>query len=222
MNAASMLSGRRPLALIAVLFAITVWRCYSPDAFGTLHDDTLLTVSAKSLAEGQGYRIASWPGAPAQTKYPPLYPLLVSAVWRLSADFPANLPAIHGIAVLGGFAYLAGCWVWLSMRCASRLQALILASICALHPVVAYLSASALTDIPFAAFFLWGALLGERALAPDRRGSRRTAAAATSSGWPLACWLRLPCSRALWGSRLPSGSRSLGRAPRMRGRPGCR
>ena len=47
-------------------------------SFGDLHDDSLYYVSAKSLADGGGYRIESLPGEPAQTKYPPLYPLLLS------------------------------------------------------------------------------------------------------------------------------------------------
>ena len=39
---------------------------------------------AKSIAEGHGHSIPSLPGAPAQTKYPPLFPMLLSIVWWIS------------------------------------------------------------------------------------------------------------------------------------------
>jgi hypothetical protein len=59
--------------------------------FGFLLDDALYHTVGKSLASGGGHRIESLPGAPAQTKYPPLYPLILSAVWRAAPDFPAHL-----------------------------------------------------------------------------------------------------------------------------------
>ncbi len=57
---------------------------------GALGDDGIYTVTAQSLARGQGYRIASLPGEPLQKKYPILYPLVLSAIWRMAPDFPAN------------------------------------------------------------------------------------------------------------------------------------
>ena len=71
--------------------------------FAYLHDDGILFVSAQSLATGHGYRIPSLPENPAQTKFPPLYPLYLSMVWRINPAFPGNL-------ALGSF----GCWVALA------------------------------------------------------------------------------------------------------------
>ena len=56
-----------------------------------MHDDALNWTTAKSLASGSGYRILSLPGQPAQTKYPPVYSLILSAAWRLNPQFPDNL-----------------------------------------------------------------------------------------------------------------------------------
>jgi hypothetical protein len=61
--------------------------------FGAVHDDSIYYVSAKAWASGQGHRIVSLPGEPWQTKYPPLYPLLLSIVWRVAPEFPSNLKA---------------------------------------------------------------------------------------------------------------------------------
>ena len=60
--------------------------------FGDIHDDSVYYVSAKSLASGRlPHREPSRP-QPFQTKYPPLYPLLLSIAWRVNPRFPQNLP----------------------------------------------------------------------------------------------------------------------------------
>jgi hypothetical protein len=83
------------LLIVAVLLVPSAWllsQFADLPSFGRLHDDSLYFVAAKSLAAGHGYRIESLPGEPAQTKYPPLYPLLLSIAWRVTPQFPQNLP----------------------------------------------------------------------------------------------------------------------------------
>src|ERR1700734_355262 len=82
---------RRSLILLLLLIpsAVFAWRSRSMPEFASLHDDGVLFVTAKSVAEG-GYRIASLPENPLQTKFPPLYPLYLSAIWRLNPNFPDN------------------------------------------------------------------------------------------------------------------------------------
>ncbi|HOK48481.1 MAG TPA: hypothetical protein PLK67_21220, partial [Bryobacteraceae bacterium] len=79
--------------LCAAIFpsAYLAWQARDVPHLGYFHDDALYYVSAKSLAGGAGYRIASLPGEPPQTKYPPLYPALLAGVWRLSPNSPENL-----------------------------------------------------------------------------------------------------------------------------------
>ncbi len=79
---------------LAVICAATVWSLYRLDPvalFGLAHDDTLMMSSAKALAEGRGYIMPSVPETPRQTKYPVLYPWLLSLVWRWHPAFPSNL-----------------------------------------------------------------------------------------------------------------------------------
>ncbi len=59
--------------------------------FGSFHDDGIYLESARGLASGDGYRIGSLPGRPAQTKYPPGYPLYLSLAWRLSSQMETVL-----------------------------------------------------------------------------------------------------------------------------------
>src|SRR3982750_1976143 len=78
--------------LILVPSAVLAWRHRDMPQFGVQHDDSLYFVSAKAWAEGKGYRIESLPGEPFQTKYPPFYSLLLTGIWKLSPEFPQNLP----------------------------------------------------------------------------------------------------------------------------------
>ena len=80
------------LCVICVPSAYLAWHSRDIPQLGLLADDAVYLVSAKSLAAGQGYRILSLPGAPIQTKYPPLYPLLLSLAWRINPQFPQNMP----------------------------------------------------------------------------------------------------------------------------------
>src|SRR5690349_19430698 len=87
----------RVLACVFVLVSLApsaafLWRHSDLPGFGDLHDDSLYYVSAKSLADGGGYRIESLPGERSQTKYPPLYPLLLPAAWHIDPQLPHNLP----------------------------------------------------------------------------------------------------------------------------------
>ena len=67
-----------------LLAGVTVglgWVCVMPVVCGSFQDDGIYVVTAKSLAEGRGYRLIHLPGEPAQTKYPILYPAMLAAVW---------------------------------------------------------------------------------------------------------------------------------------------
>src|ERR1039457_3394307 len=70
---------------------LVAWRYRQIPHFGRFDDDAVYVVCAKALAEGHGYRIESFPGGPAETKFPPLFPALVSLIWRLDSHFPGNL-----------------------------------------------------------------------------------------------------------------------------------
>src|ERR1700691_1308368 len=77
--------------LLLIPSAQFAWRNRDMPDFGRFNDDALMFVTGHSIASGNGYRIASLPENPYQTKYPPLYPAYLSLVWRLNPNFPGNL-----------------------------------------------------------------------------------------------------------------------------------
>ena len=123
--------------------------------FGLLQDDTLYFSSAKALAEGRGYVLPSLPGCPAATKYPVLYPWLLSWIWRLDANFPGNL--FWGVTLTYLFSVatiLLSYHFGRSSLGLSRLSSLAVTGFLALHPTFIFYSARLMSDVPFAALTL--------------------------------------------------------------------
>ncbi len=180
------------LGLLAILVAYLalVWQRSSPAWFGYYHDDSLYWTAAKSLSQGEGYRMASVPGEPAQTKYPVLFPWLLSWVWHFEPSFPANLGPALGLVALAGAAFLVGSFALLRQLGLGDGTALALTAVCALHPVVVHLSGLLLSDVPFMALTVWSLVLAGLALQRDgtRQGARFWAAALALA--VLACLLR--------------------------------
>jgi hypothetical protein len=131
----------------------------SAPAIGIFHDDGVYLVSAQALAEGRGYRIVSIPWEPVQTKYPILFPWLLSLVWRVNPSFPENLLWLRLVPL--GFGL---CWGWLSWRLLRRLgmsraAASLALLLIASSPWVVFLSTTLLAETLFATLITGGLVL---------------------------------------------------------------
>src|SRR5690349_16293440 len=80
-----MVGGSALVGIIAGLVAS------SPASVGVIWDDAVYVITANALATGDGYRVIHIPGAPAATHYPPLWPAILSVVWRIAPGFPENV-----------------------------------------------------------------------------------------------------------------------------------
>ena len=92
------------LALLALVPCY--WITFHVKGMGVNHDDGVYIVTAKSLAEGHGYKIASHPGDIVQTKYPILFPILLSLIWRADPNFPSNLPYLKALPLCTTIGWL--------------------------------------------------------------------------------------------------------------------
>lgn len=63
---------------------------WSPTAVGVFNDDGVYALLGRALARGEGLRYAGVVGSPPAPKFPPLYPLLLAAIWKVWPSFPAN------------------------------------------------------------------------------------------------------------------------------------
>jgi hypothetical protein len=158
------------LAILAAALlpsAYLAWTLRSMPHLGFYHDDSIYWVSARSLAVGDGYRIQSLPGDPYQTKYPPLYPTLLAAIWKLDPQFPTNLPLATLFAWLLLPPFLAALWLLLREYGFSLRERYVLLLMAALSPVTVVFSFSLMPELLFTALLLASLILAERATQPE-------------------------------------------------------
>lgn len=147
--------------------AYFAWTLRTMPHLGFYHDDSLYWVSARSLATGDGYRIQSLPEQPYQTKYPPLYPALLAAIWKLNPQFPANLPLATLFAWLLLPCFLAALWFLLRDYGISERERAVLMLMAALSPVTVVFSFSLMPELLFTALLVVSLVLAERAMKPE-------------------------------------------------------
>jgi len=163
------------LVCIAILYVIAIVRLNPTSFFGMTGDDSLYFSSAKALSEGKGYVLPSLPGEPPATKYPILYPWLLSWVWRWNPSFPENLADAVGVTVAFGLGYISLTFLFLrKLKGIGEAEALFLTAFCALNPIVLLYSSSVLSDIPFATVALGAMLAADGAIRGE--GNNVTAA----------------------------------------------
>jgi hypothetical protein len=147
--------------------AYLAWTLRAMPHLGFYHDDSIYWVSAKSLAEGHEYRIASLPGQPYQTKYPPLYPALLAGIWKIDPNFPSNLPLATLFAWLLLPIYLATVWAFLRQYGFGWREQCLLVLLAGLSPVAATFSFSLMPELLFTALLVSSVLLAERSFSDD-------------------------------------------------------
>ncbi len=79
------------LCLFGLYWAVAL---RAPIAVGLWQDDAVYVATARSLAEGNGYRHIQMPGQPLQTRYPILYPAMLSLAFLANPEYPDNLPLL--------------------------------------------------------------------------------------------------------------------------------
>lgn len=124
-------------------------------AAGFFHDDGVYMVNAKSLYQGTGYRIVSLPGSPPQTKYPLLFPLILSLFWHINPSFPENIILMRFFSALCAVLVLFLAWFYLRQKSSyTVLPVFLFLSALAFNFYFALLSGQILSEMPFTLFSL--------------------------------------------------------------------
>ena len=85
-------------ALILAVLALYLLRV--DDVAGIIGDDAWYVVLAKAIAEGSGPRLISSAGTQfVSTVYPPGFPAILSLVFLISPQFPANMAILKGLSI---------------------------------------------------------------------------------------------------------------------------
>jgi hypothetical protein len=125
-------------------------------------DDTLYFAGAKSLAAGVGYRIPSLAGEPFQTKYPPLYPMVL-VVWKLNQNFPQNIAYASILAWLFVPLYLATVWAALKRWRVPLAHASVLLIAAGINLFIVMFGLMLMSELFFSTFLLACVLCADRA-----------------------------------------------------------
>ena len=149
----------KPAAIVTAMFALLAfipftWLAYTNrdlPQFGKYQDDGLFVIGAKSLHDGHGYRISSLPGKPFQTKYQPLYPVLLAALWTLNGDFPHNLEWITLLQWTIIATFLTTAYLLIRSLGFEPWKAAAMMAFLAINPWLIYWALLPITDLLFAA-----------------------------------------------------------------------
>ncbi len=147
-----------PALIFLITLVVARWAS-APYLVGVFHDDGIYAMLARSIAAGDGFQHSHLPGAPAATHYPPLYPLLLAAAWRIAPAFPENVPFLLGINCVLVAAAACGWWWFARSRLGWRSGAAVAGAIAiTLSSPVLTLSAALLSEPLFIAC-LWPMML---------------------------------------------------------------
>ena len=131
--------------------------------FGESYDDTIYVTAAKSLATGEGYHIISAPQPVAQTLIPPLYPFVLSLIWRAYPQFPDNLVWMMLLSVITMVGFLGLTWRYLVQEnYATRGQALAIVTLAGVNWRMLTLTTSILSEVLFALLSVGALHLAEK------------------------------------------------------------
>jgi hypothetical protein len=148
----------KSLAFVAIAATILFlspiyYTFFRSEAFSLYHDDGLYLVTAQSLAKSGTYAISSLPEPIPQSKYPVLYPALLSLLIRLDPSFPTNLWSLKLLSLTFALAWFVIAGLYLARRYSPTFGCAVLAFVL-LSPWCIYLSGSMLPDLLFSSLSL--------------------------------------------------------------------
>jgi hypothetical protein len=122
-----------------------------PGVVGGFHDDAIYAITAKALAQGDGYRLINLPGAPPQTKYPILYPAVLATLWPFASSLAGRLAAMQLATLAMAAAAIAVAFLYVvRFRYVGRDAAFGAGLVCASAPNLLYYATGVLSEMPFA------------------------------------------------------------------------
>lgn len=165
-------------ALAALVVLAIAVASITGDPIGVFVDDGIYTLVARALASGAGYHYAFLPGSPPAIHYPPVFPLVLAALMKVTPEFPANVaalklvnPACYALGVYGAVRF--------GVRALglAAVPAAIAVALCALIAPALMLTNVLMSEPLFFATLVWSLLAVEDAAASG--GARRAFVAGT-------------------------------------------
>jgi len=169
---------RRDLTLLAgsLVVVLVFYFLFLDPVAGLFVDDAWYALLGKSLATGQGYQLINSPTKGVFPFYPPFYPLLLSFVFRIFPDFPANVGALKSVSILSMMVLgIVGFFYFRRYRRTSTPVALLIVLLTLLSQQLMFLVTSSLmSECVFAMLLMASLMLTERLVRQVQLGSGST------------------------------------------------
>ena len=175
-----------PWALLLTSLLPSAWFAFSArelPQLGSLPEDSLYLSAGLSLADGRGYRLASVPGEPAQTRVPPLFPAYL-------APFANNRTLLSWMLWVLAPTALALIFFWARQQGWQHWQAALLCLLMGSNVSFVMASANLLPDLLTLALLLAAVY----ALEQDSRAAAVLATIAASGAYLTSVTLLIPLS----------------------------
>ena len=128
-------------SLVAGVSAVYILRLDA--AAGLFVDDAWYIVLAKSLAQGDGFRLISSATTAILPAFPPGFPMLLAPVLAVTPNFPDNVAALKAVSIVAMSGVAAAMYLHLVRhRSVPTLVATVVALIAALMPAFVFLATS--------------------------------------------------------------------------------
>jgi hypothetical protein len=138
------IAGLVSLAIAAAIYVLRV-----DHVVGLAVDDAWYVLLAKALATGQGYTLINAPTPNLMPFYPPGFPFLLSLVFRIAPNFPANLPLLKAVSVIAMLlAGVVSCWYFVRVRELPYYLALSISAAAVIAPPIVFISTSLVMSEP--------------------------------------------------------------------------
>jgi hypothetical protein len=163
---------RALVALVVVVLPLTVYVLRTNDVAGMMVDDGWYILLARTLARGEGYWLINSPFGHILPLYPPGFPALLSLVFRVQAEFPANVWLLKSLSIAAMLGVSSLSYVYLHRdRQLPPAVAACAASAIALTPAFVFLATSTLmTECVFTLAQLSAVFLAQRAATASSPG----------------------------------------------------
>ncbi len=97
-----------PAATIAAIAGLAAAR-HATWSAPPRYDGAGYAVLARAILEGEGYRAIDHPDRPRHAHFPPGYPLLLAATWRVAG---VSAPAAHAVSIACTIGATLAAWLW--------------------------------------------------------------------------------------------------------------
>jgi len=167
-------------ALIVVLVIIPIYLSRLDHVVGMVVDDAWYVLLAKALADGHGYELINAPMSGILPGYPPGFPALLSVIFQIRPEFPANVWLLKSVSIAAmlGVAVLSYWYFHRQRQLPRHLAALAAIGVGATPAFVFLATSTVMSECVFTLAQLGVVVVAHRAIAEPNERTRLAVVAA--------------------------------------------